>query len=260
MPIYYVDKKYPEIVDAKEKNTLVIIPIGMIEEHGHHLPISTDTIIADEIAKLTAKRIQDEIPVLVLPPVWTGFHNKPVSDYPGALSLRPETLIDLVYDICASLCKDGFKKIFLLNGHGQNPPVLEIVCRKITDDFGVNMLMASTWKLIGKEGAKIRKSKVGGCGGHGDEVETSLMLAINKNLVDMTKAYDESCNYSNQFIAGDIWPEHETFGGVYWSAWAVQKTKTGLLGDASVATEETGRKFLELIVGNCCDLLRLYYK
>lgn len=259
MSIYFADKKWPEIEDAVKRGSVIILPVGMIEEHGHHLPLSTDTEIATAVAIRVAKNISDRIPVLVLPAIWTGYHNRPVSEWPGGIKLEPETLMHLVYDVCASLCKDGFKKIVLINGHGQNPAILEIVCRKIFDVYNVNPILTSVWKMIGKEGAKIRKSEIGGMAGHGDEVETALMLAINEGAVDMTKAVDESAANHNKFIAGDLFPEHDMVSGVYWSTWAVQESKTGILGDATSATKETGEKLLRLIVKNYEELIALYY-
>ena len=259
MSIYFSDMKWPELEEAKKKNTVILLPVGMIEEHGHHLPISTDSEIAAYVAKTVAERIKDEIPVLVLPTVWTGYHGVPVSNWPGSIRLEPATLKNLVFDICASICRNGFKKILIVNGHGQNPAILEMVCRKIADTFGVNPVLTSVWSMIGKEGAKIRKSKTGGMAGHGDELETALMLAINEDLVDMTKAEDETAVYHNKFVAGDLYPEHEMIKGVYWSTWAVQQSRTGILGDATAATKETGEKLLELMIKNYCELITLYY-
>lgn len=85
------------------------------------------------------------------------------------------------------------------------------------------------------------------------------MLAVKKDLVDMSKASNETCKYSNKFVAGDMWPKHETISGVYWSTWAVQETLTGIVGDATVATEDTGKKMIDLVINNLKDLIDLYY-
>lgn len=259
MSIYFTDLKWPEIEKVKEKNPIIILPVGMIEEHGHHLPISTDTDVASYVARTVAEKIKDEIPVLLMPAVWTGYHGRPVSDWPGGIRLEADTLKNLVFDIVASLCRNGFSKILIINGHGQNPAILELVCREIGDKFNVNPILTSVWNMIGKEGARLRKSKQGGMAGHGDELETAFMLAINEDSVDMTKALDESATYHNKFVSGDLYPEHEMIKGVYWSSWAVQGSQTGILGDATAATKDTGEKLLELMIKNYFDLVTLYY-
>lgn len=231
----------------------------MIEQHGHHLPVSTDLIIAQEVSRMVAERIKDDIPVLVLPAIPTGYHGNALTKWPGSIRLRPETLIDTAYDICASLCEGGFKKIAIFNGHGQNPPMLEIVCRKIADDYNVYPILTIPTGMIGKEGAKFRRSAVGGIGNHADEFETSLMLELREDLVDMSKAQDESTTYKSKFVAGDMYPEHEVIKGVYWSTFNVQKTENGVLGNPMPALKETGRKLLELIVNNYVELLEEYY-
>ncbi len=259
MSIYFEDKTWPEIEEAQKNNALIILPVGMMEQHSYHLPVSTDTIIATEVARRVALRIKDRIPVLVLPALWTGYHGKAVAKWPGSISIEPETLIKLVYDVCSSICRGGFKKIVIINGHGQNPAMLEIVCRKIADDFGVNPISSMPTGMIGPQGAKIRRSPVGGAGGHSCEIETSLILAINEDLVEMDKAPDDSTTYRSKFVAGDMYPEHEVIKGVYWSTFAVQKTKSGAIGNAKPATKQTGEKLLEIIVDNYVELVEEYY-
>lgn len=258
MSIYFTDLKWPEVEKIREKNPVIILPVGMIEEHGHHLPISCDTDIASYTARTVAEKIKDEIPVLLMPAIWTGYHGKPVSDFPGSIRLEAETFKNLVYDIVASLCRNAFSKILIINGHGHNPCILELVCREIGDKFDVYPILTNVWNMIGKEGARYRKSKQGGMAGHGDEQETAMMLAINEDLVDMSKALDESATFQNKFVAGDTFPEHEVIK-VYWSSWALQGTRTGLLGDAAAATKDTGEKLFELVIRNYCDLIKLYY-
>lgn len=260
MSIYFQDKSWPELKEAQQKNTMIILPVGMIEEHGYHLPVSTDNIIAEEIARLVVERIKDRLPVLVLPNVWTGYHGSVVAKYPGSIRVQPETLISLVYDICTSLCQAGFKKIVIINSHGQNPPMLEIVCRKIADDFVVNPILTYPMEMIGKQGGEIRKSKMGGAGGHSCEIETALMLALKEELVDMSKAVDDSTSYHSKFVAGDLYPEHEVIKGVYWSTFSIQKTTSGTIGDPTSATKETGNKLLEIILCNYEELLEEYYR
>lgn len=259
MDIFYKNKNMDQIKEAAEKNTLVILPVGMLEEHGPHLPVSTDNIIAENIAIKLAEGIKNNIPVLVLPVIWTGYHGNLVAKMPGSIRVKPETLLNFVYDVLESLVVGGFKKIMIINGHGQNPAMLEIACRKIADDLGVNPILTYAISMIGKKGKQIRKSRQGGAGGHACEIETSLILALEKDMVDMSKAPDDSCEYRTKFVSGDMFPEQDCIKGVYWSTFAIQKTKSGILGDATAASGETGEKLLKEILKNYVELAYEYY-
>ena len=259
MSIHFGDYSWPQLERLLEKDPLAVLPVGMFEQHGPHLPVSTDTDLVWKICETACESISGEIPTLLMPAVWTGYHGKIVSKWPGGVSLRPETLEHLVYDIVAALINQGIKKIVIANGHGQNPAILEIVCRKIADDFDVTPLYAMPVFMLGKDGAKVRTSSPGGMGGHSDELETSLMLKIRPELVDMSKAPCDPQDYSSRFVAGDMYPEQETIKGVYWSTFHIQNTKSGAYGDATVATAEKGDAFFNIIIDNFCALLREYY-
>lgn len=259
LSIFFADKTWPEIEEAQKRNTLIILPVGMMEQHSYHLPVSTDTIIASEVSRMVAERIKDKIPVLVLPAIWTGYHGNAVAKWPGSVRIQPETLIDVTYEVCSSLCKGGFKKIVIINGHGQNPAMLEIVCRKIADNYDVNPILTIPTGMIGKEGANIRKSALGGAGSHAEEIETSLILALKEELVDMSKAHDDTATYKSKFVAGDMYPEHDVIKSVYWSTFNIQKTESGAIGNPKPATKEAGEKFLKLIIDNYVELMEEYY-
>ena len=259
MSFYFEDQRSPEIGEFAKRNALIIIPVGMIEQHGPHLPVSTDNIIANGIARMIGENIADRIPMLVLPCVFTGYHGSNLMEWPGSARVMPETLYHFVYDICESLCQGGFKKIMFINAHGQNPAILELVCRRIADNYGVNPILTYAMGMIGKEGASIRTSSQGGAGGHACEVETSLVLALAPELVNMSLAPDSTCQYRTEFHSGDIFPEKSPTAKVYWSSFDLQKTKTGVLGNAQAGSAEKGKKFLECMLQNYISLIAEYY-
>ena len=254
----FKNKTMVDIEKAKEQNALILLPVGMLEEHGPHLPISTDNIIAEQISVKLAQRIEHNIPTLVLPVVWAGYHGDSVAKFPGSIRVKPETLLSYIYDILESIVKNGFEKIMIVNGHGQNPPMIEIACRKIADAYSINPILTQPLSMIGKAGKDIRQSKQGGAGGHADEIETSMILALENDLVDMSKAPDESCKYRSKFVHGDLFPDQDVLK-IYWSTFAVQNTKSGILGDATAATAETGEKIIETILSNYEELAYEYY-
>jgi creatinine amidohydrolase len=232
----------------------------MLEEHGPHLPVATDSIIADRISHLVAERMQArDIPTLVLPIINTGYTGRRVTDpWPGAISVEPETLTALAYDVLDSVVRMGFRKIAIINGHGQNPAMLEIAVRKIADAHNVSVVLTTVHGLIGAAGAEIRQSAMGGCGGHADEYETAMMLYLEPDLVDMAKARDvDRVQYHSPYFPGDMFARRKA--SVYWSAWAVNKPVMGMHGDPTAATAETGEQFAEAILNNYEEFLAEYY-
>jgi creatinine amidohydrolase len=259
MSIEFAEQSWPALQAAIERNTLILAPVGMLEEHGPHLPVATDSIIADAVAHRVAERLQAQIPVLVLPIIHTGHTGRRVARWPGAISLQPETLIAVVYDVLDSLVRMGFRKIALINGHGQNPAMIEIAIRKIADTHDVSVALVNAYALVGATGAQIRQSALGGCGGHADEFETALMLHLRPELVDMSQASDvDAVRYHSPFFPGDMFAPRR--GGVYWSAWAVNRPTLGMHGDPTAATADSGQRFLEVILANGEEFLLEYYR
>lgn len=259
--IYFGDHTWVELEERiKNENPMVIIPVGMFEEHGRHCPVSLDSELVWEFCELAARRIEGDIPVMLLPPVWSGYHGFSMAKWPGSIRLEQETLYRVVYDICASLIRQGIRKIVIANGHGQNPAILELVTRKIIDDFGVMPVYCMPVYMLGKKGKEIREdSPQGAMAGHADELETSLMLDYKEHLVNMEEAVDDSPKYYSRFVSRDMYPDYEVIKGSYWSTWEVQDSKGGAQGNPLYATKEKGRKFRELIVDNFEELLREYY-
>lgn len=256
MSLYFGDQGWPQLQEAITRNTLILLPIGQVEQHGPHLPVSTDSTIATGVGRAVAEAVCDEIPVLVMPTVWTGYSMKDVARWPGTMRVRPRVVMDLVHDICASLIEMGFRKIVLLDCHGNHGGILNVVVREIGDNYGVHMALTSPAGMSAAAFCEIRRSGVGGAL-HACEWETSLMLYFDQ-LVDMTKATDQdhfrthSPYASNDMTAGGR--------GVYWSTWARQRSETGVYGDPTVASAETGAAIMQAIVDEYRKFLREFYE
>ena len=250
MSIYFADKKWPELKEAVEKNALIILPIGQVEEHGKHLPVKTDAYIAEEVARRVGKSLKDKIPLLIMPVVWSGYSMKEVSKWPGTMRLKPETLMNLVFDICSSLIEMGFKKIVIVSSHGNHTGALRVVVRKVADQYGIFIALTFPSLMAKEEFLKISKAgPKGSC--HGGEYETSLMLYLNENLVEMKKATD----VDRLRISSEFYPDK-----VFLSTWGLQKSETGIYGDPTKATKETGKKIMEAIVKNYKRFIKEFYK
>lgn len=256
MSIYFAEQSWPQLEQAIAKDTLIVLPVSQIEEHGPHLPVETDDVIGRETCRRAAEKAVAEIPVLVMPSIWSGYTNKEATKWPGTIRVQPETLIALVFDVCSSLIEMGFKKIVLVNSHGQHKGILEIVARKIGDKYGVHMAVAHTFALGSAAIAAVRKTGPGG-GGHACEIETSQMLYLT-DLVDMSKADSiDHCRYRSKFKSNDGFT-----GGskVFWSTWATESSRKGMLGDPTPASKASGEIITRAVVDELCEFLLEFYR
>jgi len=176
-----------EFERAVKEDAIVIIPVASIEQHGNHLPINTDTNCCFTIAQRAAQAI-DEFPVLVLPPIWTGYspHHMP---HPGSITLKYHTFVELLTQVAVSVHAHGFKKILFLNGHAGNSPVIAAMRTKLAAEEGFSSLGYNYWDLpsVAEEIKKVSVSDKGFIG-HSGEIETSLQLYLQPELVHMDVA------------------------------------------------------------------------
>ena len=120
----WLTKPYGEVVDlAAQDGSILLVPVGSLEQHGRHLPTGTDTFLATAAARAGAERVESTIPVLRTPPVWTGYspHHLP---FGGTITVEHDTFIDTITEIVASAADNGFDAIVLVNGHGGNKSLL----------------------------------------------------------------------------------------------------------------------------------------
>lgn len=221
----------------KMKHT-IIIPIGSCEQHGEHLPYTVDANIPAEIAK----RVAQKIDALVAPAVNYGL-SRAHCDFPGSAWLKGENLLRVIEDISVSFAKSGFKRIIWINGHFCNDPVLYVACGDIT---GTNKVPEDTkvygfsyWLTLPEKVAKEYLSW--DAGWHAQIGETSIMLAINPDVVKMKYAPVE-------------WPVLAKKSNVVLNCISAATgqwkhiTKSGIWGDARGSTKEKGEAFLNEIV------------
>jgi creatinine amidohydrolase len=242
-----------EIAQAAKTNTLVIVPVGAIEQHGPHLPVNVDIVDAFEIAMLVARRERD---VLVAPPVWWGY-----SPYharmAGTISLRPETYLALLQDILDGIISHGFRKIFLLNGHGGNRSLISVAVFECMRRTGVSVASASYWDLAAERIAAIRESPKGGMA-HACELETSLQLVFQPARVRMELAtrelVDSLRSYGTSFSFRDLMD----FGAVTTGYDLATTDPTGILGDPTLASAEKGERILEAVLDGISRFIKEY--
>lgn len=250
MDFEFSKKTSAELKEAVEKNTIILLPIGQTEEHGKHLPVITDALLAEEITYGVAKAVHGKIPVLVMPTVWSGYSTNEVKKWTGTISLSLDTFMSMITEICGSLIEMGFRKIVLINSHGNHPGALEVVTRKIADIYGVYIALTFPIVIAKEKIAPLLKAgKNGTC--HGGEYETSLMLYLAEELVQK----DKFTGVDVLKIKSEFYP-----GKVFISTWGRQKSKTGIFGDPTAATKETGKKIFEVTVEAYAEFLNEYYE
>jgi creatinine amidohydrolase len=242
-----------ELEEAIKQNPVIILPVGQVEEHGPHLPVGCDSFIADKIAKSVAEKSPENLPIITMPVIWTGYSPKLMSKWKGTMRVRTRVVLDLVHDILASLVEMGFKRIVVIDGHGQHRGILETAIREISDEFGVFCALTSPFVFSSEQFSKIRKTKMGGVA-HACEWETSLMLYFGSD-VDLSKVSDiDQMNYKSDFYEADGFGKKM----VYLSTWGIHESKTGCLGDPTKATAETGKLIFDYTVGKYIDFCREY--
>ena len=230
--------------EFKELNKSVdtaIIPWGALEAHGTHLPLSTDTIIAEHIATLIAGKIN----AFLLPPIPIGysFH---ASNFPGTLSFTEHTLQQIAFDLAKSL-SNNIQNIIFISGHGGNVEPLEEIAVKIRDELELDVLVIYLYftddELI-KKFNKIKTSESIYDIFHAEEIETSLMLAISPHLVNMKEAKIEYPEVKKEHLRYE-----KNLGDL---------TNYCVFGDPTVANVAKGNQFLEIIVEEILKIIKIF--
>jgi creatinine amidohydrolase len=252
----FADKTWPELQKAVEADTVLLFPVGQTEEHGLHLQVGCDTIIAERVALAVAEAVDPKIPALVLPSVPYGAVPEPVTHWPGTFKIRWSVMIDLLTDICCSAINMGFRKIVVISTHGPHGDVARLAARETYDRTGVGIVITQPHTMARAAFAKIRKSELGGAS-HACEYETSLMMHFGYP-VDVSKVDDrDKVRLNNEWVAGDM------LGGagkVSWSTWSLQQSETGAYGDPSCATPQTGRATFQAIVEEYARFLAFFHR
>ena len=254
--ILYGDMTWPEIKEAAKNNRVPLIPVGSTEQHGLHLPTRTDALLAYEICKAAAMEIPEE--TVVMPPVNYGY-NEHHLDFPATIHINHETLIRFVIDIGKSLAHHGFRRIIIVNGHGSNTAPMEIAARRITLESSA-ICASLTYISLAPEVFGLLEAE----SAHGGELETSLMLYVKPELVDMKKARRDWSFPKSKFIKWGVEKGQRNFGvsggKVQFMDWWSRLSSTGVLGDPTKASKGKGEKAFKLYVASLVEFIREFRK
>lgn len=233
--VEWVRLKAGELAELAKRDGVVIVPVASTEQHGPHLPTGVDVALCGEIA-LRAARQLGEFPVAVTPVVWTGLAEHHMA-FGGTFSLGYGEFYSLIRGVCRSLRRHGFRRILLLNGHGGNTAALTVAVNDLAPELDAPIATATYWELAADAFGKILEHQPNVR--HACEAETSMMLAIKPDLVDMAAARD---------VVGPTETEIDKIAGTKaaqrWRSFRA-RTSHGVIGDPRSATPEKGEKLLE---------------
>lgn len=224
-----------------DKNIPVLLNLAATEQHGAHLPLATDRIIGEHFAALLNEEITDKI--LILPSVSIGCSDHHM-EFSGSLSLSHCTFSAIVKDIVTSVLHHGFRKIILLNSHGGNQGIMQVIIEQLGYANPTAHIIGLSWWNIAKEELKnITETTFGGTG-HACEFETSLMLAITPDLVNKA----EIMKGAN--VPTFAWAEGDLLQAGQASYYRTMKTMTpnGVFGDPTMASAEKGIRISDCVV------------
>lgn len=239
--------KSPEVA-ALPRDTVVVLPIASIEQHGPHLPVGTDSMIGQGIVDALDEAMGGRLLVMPMQKYTCSEHHMA---FAGTVTLTHETFKVLVLEAIHSMYRHGFRRFLLLNSHGGNIRVGGVIAEQASIRWPDAELLFATWfQVAAKALAPLCEGEYPSVG-HACEFETSMMLVLHPDLVDMKKAIDDGLINPVPSMRGDL-----LSGTVATLSQPFHKfTKRGVFGKATLASEEKGRKLLEVTVNELKTLL-----
>ena len=227
---------WPEVKAYLEQGYLAVLPIGAAcKEHGHHLPMNTDFIQAEWLAQQTSLIC----PSLIWPIMSYGFYPTFV-EYPGSCSISEETFSQSIHDILQSILRAGANKIMILNTGISTVRPLENMLGELNQHKQIILFNVYSGSNFTNAVNEIEQQSVGG---HADEIETSIMLTLVPDKVDMTKAK----NFDTELVAGPLNPNDPD---------KPNYSPYGVIGDARLATIEKGEILTKAILADLAELIK----
>lgn len=258
----YEDLTSPDVAAAIAAGAHVIVPTGATEQHAGHLPLGTDTYQCLDIARRAAATLNREgVPVLVGPSIPYGpsaILSESPRKFPGSIDISHETLKCLTLDICRELVTQGFRVIYLICGHAESDPVLQVVAKEISETTDASVLTLQ-W-LIGIQPGYKGIMKSPRPQGHAGEGETARMLVTAPELVRLDQAVSYHPNLPANPAPNDRMPYLGGAIGRYkYPPKVFEGFEDGLWGDPMNATPEVGERSYTLINDWICEAIRKEY-
>lgn len=237
-----------ETATAPERR-IAVLPLGATEQHGPHLPADTDWIIAGAVAKRAIARLPAAVEARLMPVEKVGYSIEH-SGFPGTHTLAFDEAVYRWIGIGEEVFRSGGRKLVMLNAHGGNSPLMTVVATELRARFGM-LAVATSWLRFGMPEGLVGDAERA-LGIHGGFIETSVMLALGLELVDMSKAADffsAEARFRKRFKHLGAYGSH-AFG------WLMRDlSPTGAVGNAAAASAEAGERILDHAVNGFVELL-----
>ncbi|EQB37950.1 hypothetical protein M948_05115 [Virgibacillus sp. CM-4] len=229
-----------EIKEKMNQSQIAILPIGAVEAHGPHLPLGTDNFLAERLSQKLAERVKAFVlPTLPYGQIWS------LRNFPGSINVSNNSLISFLVDIGESLYKQGFRTFAMVNGHLGNQTALKEAARVLYESCPEMRVFYFFYPGMNKAAAEVRENNsTHNTYFHACEIETSYMLYLAPEFVDMDKALTDIPNI----------PMHADSTPTPWEEF----TETAVLGDASLATKEKGEYIIETALENMVKIIEAF--
>lgn len=250
--IFWGDYTTCEMQGFLERDPVVLIPVGAYEQHGPHLAMNTDKVIAEELCRRIVAR--SETPCVTLPCIWVGISEHHMK-FSGSLTLKHSTMALFLFDILESLSRSGVGKALVLNSHGGNMVPLNEALTRAGSSFGGTWALLTYWNLISKEIRELRASEYGGIS-HAGEMETALQLYLAEENVRRDRLPP-----ANNVKGSSLWsPEMFAANKISLYQPYDRLSEQGHIGDPRKATAEMGRAVVDLVVEKSLHLVEAVWK
>jgi len=247
---WWWDHTTKDFTEFDMKNFVAVLPIAAVEQHGPHLPVRVDAAINAGTVARCVELMEDDLPVLVLPMMPVGKSVEHL-EYPGTLTFSYETLAKILFELGESVYRAGCRKIVFVNSHGGNPHVIDIICRELRIKLG--MLAVNTKVSAGADFSDLYSASELKHGIHGGEDETSVMLHLHGELIDM--------QYADNFVPLSVEIEQSqgllTPEGRIGFGWQTQDIHpSGACGNAAAADAKRGGERVERTAASLLQLIK----
>jgi creatinine amidohydrolase len=225
-PTLFEDQTWPAIARlVEEGETLCVLPVAAVEQHGPHLPVSTDTEIASAVCRAASARTG----VPVLPTLWAGSSQAHTRAWPGTLSLPPRLLVEIVVELASWLAASGFTRLLIVNAHVGNAAPLKVAVDEIRAGGEIRAGLLSWYEITPEIASEVTSDAVDW---HAHAAETSLMLHLRPELV----------------VRQSIRDDEDRTGDLVLSYTVAETSREGLTGAPSHASAEAGAALFDAVV------------
>jgi creatinine amidohydrolase len=240
-----------DALSAAAEDGIAVLPTASLEQHGRHLPVGTDSLLAEAVSREAADRAAERgIEAVVFPTIWTGYspHHVPLG---GTVTLEKETMLALLEDVCSSIAELGFDRILMVNGHGGNSPITSLVAGDLGVKLeGVEVAEITYFDLAGDAIEEVRAGDTGSAY-HAGEFETSLMLYLYEEYVDLDAAVNDPVTPLSEYS-----PRGRFGGGPLGTRKSYEQlTEDGARGEPTLATAEAGERLFDSVCEELASVL-----